>query len=316
MSKLVKPSHWRRNVSPRWPGFFPVLPAALLLLLSWSAERATACPACQCGDPSWSLDSAEGSTATALRAALVFRASRTTHGSEATGQAVEFDRRVSLLASRSFGRGNSLTLTVPYVHRVLDDISGGRTSTFALGDLDLRTQVRLAQRTTPLGFLTMGMSAAAAVPSGARLRDEFAAIVDVDAQPGLGSWAGAGGLWADTRAGRWGARASLELRAATKGWEGHKPPNTLLYSASVRRRIGRSSGLQLGIDARHSGFDRYDGIPDRLSGGNTLFFAPRWSQAIRPGWGLQFGGQIPLILEDEPRSRETGGFEVGLHWGA
>jgi hypothetical protein len=39
------------------------------------------------------------------------------------------------------------------------------------------------------------------------------------------------------------------------------------------------------------------------------------SHAIRPGWGLQVGGQIPLILEDEPRSRETGGFEIGLHWG-
>lgn len=292
------------------------LSLALILALAARPERAVACPACQCGDPSWSLDTADGSTSTALRAALVFRASRTTHGIESTGQAVELDRRVSLIGSRSYGRGNSLTLTVPYVHRILDDISGGRTSTFALGDLDLRTQVRLAQRTTPVGFVTMGVSAAAAVPSGARLRDDFDAIVDVDAQPGLGSWAGAGGLWADTRSGRWGARATLELRAATKGWEGHKPPNTLLYSASVRHRFGRSAGLQLGIDGRNSGFDRYDGEPDRLSGGHTLFFSPRWSQAIRPTWGLQFGGQIPIILEDEPRSRETGGFEVGLHWGS
>jgi hypothetical protein len=225
------------------------------------------------------------------------------------------DRRASLMVARSLGDAATLSLTGHYIQRIVDDISGGRTSTFSFGDLDVRGQVLLAHAVTPIGSLTTGVSIAAGLPTGPRLRDGSGAIVDVDAQPGLGAWAGGGGIWADTRAGVWGGRATVEVRGATRGWEAHQPPRTLLYSASLRRRIGSTSGVQLGIDGRRSGFDRYDGVPDRLSGGHTLFFSPRYSQTLFSNWGFQFGGQIPLMLEREPRSRETGGFEFGIHWG-
>lgn len=288
--------------------------ASVLALLA-PVPIASACPACRCGDPSWMLDGAGGTTSATWTVGLVVLGNRTTHGLESTGQAFEFDRRASLLVGRSLAHGHSVTLTSHYVHRIVEDVSGGRTSTFAFGDLDLRGQFRLAQVNTPFGFTTAGVSAALGIPTGPRLRDDQHTIVDVDAQPGLGSWSGAGGIWTDVRSGRWGGRASLELRGSTIGWDQHQPPRTLLYAASVRRRIGHGSGLQLGVDGRASGHDRYDGEPDPLSGGQALFFAPRFSQTILPGWGVQLGGQFPLLVEDAPRARETGGFEFGIHWG-
>ncbi len=291
------------------------LTAAVVVTLLPQPRFAGACPACRCGDPSWMLDGTGGATSATWTAGLVLLGNRTTQGLESSGQAVERDRRASLLIGRSLSRGINITLTSHYVQRIVDDVSGGRISTFAFGDLDLRGQLRLLRATTPLGLATAGVSAGVGIPTGPRLRDDQNAIVDVDAQPGLGAWSGVGGAWADLRSGHWGGRASLQLRGSTTGWEQHQPPRTLLYSASLRRRIGRGSGLQLGLDGRSSAHDRYDGVPDPLSGGDALFFTPHFSQMITPGMGVQLGAQIPLRIEQEPRARETGGFEFGIHWG-
>ena len=145
--------------------------ASALALLA-PVPIASACPACRCGDPSWMLDGAGGTTSATWTLGLVVLGNRTTHGLESTGQAIELDRRASLLVGRSLAHGHSVTLTSHYVHRIVEDVSGGRTSTFAFGDLDLRGQFRLARGNTPLGFTTAGVSAALGIPTGPRLRDD------------------------------------------------------------------------------------------------------------------------------------------------
>ena len=243
-----------------------------LALLVGAARAAQACAICGCGDPTLTVMGAEQPFGGRLRLSSELRYRSDQIGSSADGTRfgeVRLDSAVAWAPTRDW----MLSATVPLLARDVDqDALHQRTLT--LGDLEL-TARRVVYRDRWFAPRHMvSLIAGLKLPTSPVERDATGQPLDVDAQPGTGSFdplVGVAYAYFDHPR---SAYASALVRLPSQGRSGVSVPASLRATLSVQRQMEMSFAFRLAVDARLDGTAHDNGVADEDSGGFIAFLSP------------------------------------------
>jgi hypothetical protein len=271
-----------------------------------------ACSTCACGDNTITLMGAEKPFAGRLRAALDYHVRSETFGGGVDYQSIDEDRMV-LGLSYSPAPDATLSVQVPYVHKHMKDATLTETDARGVGDTDVTARLVLWRDQPQLSRHLAGLRAGVRLGTSDEVTDSQGNLVDIDAQPDAGAFAPNVGLWY----GYYNMPVFVSFSTAYMfyghGNQGLDPGDALVASLNAQYGTGNWA-LQLGLDGRHTGRNRFSGVDDPDSGGTVIALAPGGVLRFGPDFLVHAAVQIPVSRQLNGVQDERTAWRVGVAW--
>lgn len=286
------------------------LRAGIALLLAASAQDVLACSTCKCGDYTITLLGAEKPYSGRFRLGL-----DSLYRSEAQGagldrqEASEF--RTTLGLAYSLSPDLTLAAQLPFVRKEIESPNLARQEAQGLGDIDLTARWVLFRQGGESGRHLAGLRGGLRLPTAAQV-ETGGQKLDIDVQPDAGALVPSLGGWYGYYRFPWFATVSATFFKYGEGHQNFHGGDVALVSALAQYGISQTLALQLGIDARQSGKNKFSGVSDPDSGGFlSMGFA---GVAVRLGEDLLLnaGAQLPVAESLNGEQDEDTSFRVGL----
>lgn len=255
--------------------FVSVLALAAFFVVGTQERTARACATCGCGDPTLTAMGTEKPYAQRLRASLDAR-----HRSDDIGEP-DVDqirlRETRLDGQIAWAPTDRVFLmgTVPLLQRSVRYVNGGETSTFAVGDVELRSKmfVHTDRAFSPrhLYAVTAGLK----LPTAPRQRsDADGRYLPIEAQPGTGSWDPLLGLSYAFFPRPLSFYASVQGSAPLRGTSDFRASPSVRTTTTLQYQVRPWLAPRLGLDTRLDAKAYEDGRPERDSSGFIAFVSP------------------------------------------
>lgn len=102
------------------------------------------------------------------------------------------------------------------------------------------------------------------------------------------------------------------LEPLDEGYQGLDQGTAVLATVTGQYGLTHQWSLQLGLEGRVAGYNRFDGVRDDDSGGTALFIAPGVVWAPATDWIVYASGQLPVIRNLHGEQEERGDIRVGV----
>lgn len=282
--------------------------ALLAVLTAGLVPSAWACPSCSCGDPTLTLMGTEKNYPGRLRVAADYQNRSEYQGSGIDRELLQEDR-VTLGASYAFSRDFSIGLRLPFSSKSAQTATLGKEKASGLGDAEITARYTLNDNVRHV----WGVQAGLRVPTSSEQKDSSGNAIDIDAQPGTGAWAPSAGIWYGYF--RFPQSVYLSVVAISpdgSGYQGLNQGTAVLATATSQYALNQQWSLQLGLEARFAGYNRFNGVKDANSGGNAAFVVPGIVWSPTGNWLLHVSGQIPAMQDLHGVQDERGDIRVGI----
>lgn len=265
--------------SVRGPLNIPAMRATYVFILvlgicAAAAGSAAACASCACGDPTLTLLGNEKPFENRIRVSLEYRRRSEKSGIPGISRTEVTEDRFALGSAWAPASWLFVGLSVPLVRKeyVLPNLA--EESSFGLGDVELNGKYFF------LGDRGRSRRHLAAVLAGIKLpvsregKSTAGNPLAVEAQPGIGAWAGNMGLWYGYYRYPWSLYATGYVQVSSEGHQAYEPGASVLWTVSGQYQISQKFALQAGFDSRWSAADYQAGtrVPD--TGGSIVFASP------------------------------------------
>ncbi len=252
-----------------------LLAVAALLSVGTHARDAHACATCGCGDPTLTAMGTEKPYLHRLRVSMDAR-----HRSDDIGEP-DVDqirlRETRLDGQIAWAPHDRVFLlgTVPLLQRDIRYVNGGETSTFAVGDVELRSKMFVytdrAFSPRHLYAVTAGLK----IPTAPRQRNRAdGGYLPIEAQPGTGSWDPLLGLSYAFFARPLSFYASVQGSAPLRGTSDFRASPSVRTTTTLQYQVLPWLAPRLGVDTRLDARSYEDGRPERDSSGFIGFVSP------------------------------------------
>ncbi|ORE85985.1 hypothetical protein ATO7_11848 [Oceanococcus atlanticus] len=283
------------------------------LTLAAASSSALACSTCKCGDPTITLLGSEKAFSGRFRLGLDLLWRSETQGADNNPRQITTDEsRAVLGVAYSASERLSFALQMPYVEKTITRRDFSREQGRGWGDAELTARYRLWKTGPMSGRHIAGLQAGVRAPTGDTVRNNQGQVLNIDAQPDAGAWAGKFGGWYAFHQFPWFVAVSAKYYQFGDAEQGFEPANVWVASASSQYGLTPRFAVELGLDARYSAENRYSGVIDPDSGG-TLVVA-RIGASARLGQELvtRLALQLPAVDELNGDQEEDPTVQVSL----
>ncbi len=271
-----------------------LLPFALGLFLL-GHRTVLACAMCSCGDPTLTATGVEKPYRNRLRLGLEERGGWYEQG-EGEARRTFGTLKSTLTIAWSPGERATLALVLPWSTTWVSPI--GKSQQFVSGLGDLETSVRLVllrdQAFSPRHLFWL--TAALAIPTAPRLRDDSGHPYPDDDQPGSGGFSPALGATYGWFGDHLSAFTSMSYRLTSGGPRGYRRGTSLGFLAALQHQPVAWSALQLGLTgvwAEPDSLANGSALPN--TGGTLVSLAPALLVAPIPQLLVRLGAEIPAL---------------------
>lgn len=233
------------------------------------APPALACATCGCGDPTLTAMGTEKPFQNRLRASIDGRYRTDAIGREGVDRIRLREVRTDAQVAWAPHERVFLLATVPVLHRRIGYVNGGETSTFALGDVELRAKAFVYTDASFSPRHLYALTAGLKLPTGIRQRNEAdGTYLPPEAQPGTGSWDPILGMSYAFFARPFAFYASVQGSAPLRGTGGDvRASPSARTTTALQYQATPWLAPRLGIDTRLDGRAYERGEPERDSSG-------------------------------------------------
>lgn len=272
----------------------------------WPVGPAQACSVCQCGDYTVTLLGTEKTYAGRWRLAAEW-----IDRAEAQGGRRTDEQRFNLATAYAVTDRLSLAARLPLVDKQYRDPNLTGQSARGIGDLDLTARYVISDQTVPARWV-YGVQGGARLPTGETARSSDGTVIDIDAQPGTGALIPAVGGFLGYFQFPWMSYATVQASPRTKGDQGFEPAEHAVLSLTQQYAVNPALSLQLALESRWAGRNRYDGEVDPDSGGTVAYLTPGLAWRIGPELLVGLAAQLPLFENLNGDQDETGELRLQL----
>ncbi|MCK5770710.1 hypothetical protein [Algiphilus sp.] len=269
----------------------PALLAGLLLVLAPPA--ALACSTCKCGDYSITLLGAEKPYAGRLRTAFDLLARSETQGAGLNARETE-ELRSTIGLSYAVSDDLTVAAQLPWVRKTLDDGNLASQEAEGFGNIDLIGWWVLHRSGEPVVRHLAGVRFGVRLPTTDQVR-EGGSRLDIDVQPDAGAIAPNLGGWYRYYRFPWMLTVSGVAFVYGDGHQGFSPGDAYTASLLGQYAINADWALQAGLDARHSGRNRFSGVTDPDSGGTLAALYAGVAARFLGELSISAGAQVPVL---------------------
>lgn len=251
-----------------------LLIAGLLLAAGlFRAESALACATCACADPTLTTMGVAKPTRGRLRAAVGFMHRSSTIGTPGWDEMAVAEQRLEASLAWTPAERVQLALTLPFVRRRVDYVSGARDTATSVGDVELLGRFYFYQDRRFAARHAWAVEAGLELPTAPRLERADGSSLPIEAQTGSGSFDPSVGLVYGFFTERWSAYTRVRLLVPTEGFGARQGPAAVVSGHGQYQPVGWL-GLRLGADARASAIAYEGGALDLTSGGFIAYVRP------------------------------------------
>lgn len=281
-------------------------------LLIMASPQAQACATCQCGDYTLTLIGVEKSFAGRVRLGVDYLSREEETGS-GVGHETLTDNTFQLSASYSFTPDLSLALRLPYSKKESEGATLSHEEAAGLGDADLVAKLTLGRSGETSVRHLWGVQGGLRLPTSSEQKDAAGVPVSTDVQPGAGAWAPSVGVWYGYfRFPRMVYASLVATNGDGSGYQGLNPGAALLGTLSGQYALSQQWSLQLGLESRWSGHNRFNGVEDADSGGVAAFIVPGLMWSPMTDVLVHIAGQLPVLDRLNGEQKERGDIRVGI----
>ena len=231
------------------------------------AKSAFACATCNCGDPTLTLMGNEKSFEGRLRVSVEERLRTERDGTRGLDEQHIGESRSLLGAWYAPTSRWSVAGFLPLVYRRVTNFGASPVGVVGLGDLELQAKAIVFRDREFASRHVLSLIAGLGLPTASRTRGSDGKFLDVDFQPGFGSFIpNAGGSYGFYRY-PWSVYAATRVYFPTVGWDSFLPGLSSTSELSFQYQPQPWLGLLLGIEGKLAGFDRTGEQRDPSSGG-------------------------------------------------
>ncbi len=285
--------------------------SVLILLLACLAlvpERASACATCACGDPTLTLFGSEKPFEGRIRGTFEYRHRREISGISGVNRQEVTEDRFTLGAAWAPVEALVLGLQIPAVRKNLVQPNLAEETAFGVGDIDVNARYFIWGLEARPSRHLVAVTAALRLPVSQSADDSAGAPMPVEAQPGVGAWAGGPGLWYGYFRDPWSAYVTVNIQLFAEGRQSYEPATAVLTSTAVQYQFVPQVAVQLGLDMRWSGKDEEGGTVVPNTGGSVLFVSP--AIVASPMEDLVFQAVLRIPAADSLRGDHKEGLNV------
>jgi hypothetical protein len=247
---------------------------ASVLAFGMTVRDARACSTCGCGDPTLNVLGAERPYQHRIRAGFDLRHRTDAIGDPNNNQVRLAEQRLAFFGAWAPTERLFLQLEVPVLRRELRYSNLAERTSFALGDVELRGKVFLAQDRVFVPRHLFSMTVGLKMPTAPRQRDAAGALLTTEAQPGTGSFDPILGLTYAYLPQPWSLYVSAHASAPLRGTATFRASQTLRTTVAAQYQVFAALGVRLGVDTRLDGAAFEDGAAERDSSGFIAFISP------------------------------------------
>ncbi len=283
------------------------------LTLAAASGSALACSTCKCGDPTITLLGSEKAFSGRFRFGLDAIWRSEVQGADSNPLQITTDEaRLVLGLAYSANERLSVALQMPYVEKTISRRNFARQEGSGWGDAEVSLRYRLWKSGPMSGRHLAGVQTGVRAPTGETVRDAQGRVLEIDAQPDAGAWAGKLGGWYAYHRFPWFATLSAKYYLFGDGEQGFEPADVWVGSASMQYGVTPRFAIETGLDARYSQENRYDAVRDPDSGGSLV--VARLGVSARFGQELvgRVALQVPAIDELKGDQEEDPTYQVSL----
>ncbi|WP_370305858.1 hypothetical protein [Sinimarinibacterium flocculans] len=288
----------------------PAVAAGLAALLLQAP--ASACSTCKCGDYTISLFGAEKPFESRFRVGVDY-----VHRSEHQGDPAVLERETDeqrLLLGLSYAITGDLSVAaqIPFVRKQIRDSDLARQQAEGLGDIDLVGRWTLLREGGVSGRHLAGVRFGVRLPTAEQVEDAAGERLDIDVQPDAGSTVPNLGGWYSYFRYPWFVTTTLTWFSFGDGHQDFSPGDAVVASALAQYGLTQTLALQLGLDARHAGRNRFSGIEDPDSGGTLAMAFGGVALRVFDELVVSAGAQVPVFDDLNGHQEEDPVLRVGL----
>ncbi len=275
-----------------------------------SSNAALACSTCKCGDYTITLLGSEKAYSGRFRAAVdyVYRSESAGVGA---GEQETTEQRTTLGLAYSFSDDITLALQVPFVRKEIEAGNLARQEAEGLGDIDLTARWTLYRNGAVSGRHLAGVRAGVRLPTADEVKAD-GELLNIDVQPDAGATVPSLGAWYGYYRFPWFATATITAFKYGEGNQQFEGGDAVVVSTLAQYGLTQTFALQLGVDARWSGRNRFSGVADPDSGGTLAMAFAGAALRIGEDFLVHAGAQLPLIEELNGRQDEDPALRVGM----
>lgn len=270
---------------------------ACALTLAVGSPPSLACSTCKCGDYTVNLFGAEKSYETRFRIGLDYLHRSETQGDPRVNERETTEQRLLIGAAYSPTENLTLAVQLPFVDKRIEDSNRASQNADGLGDIDLIGRWTLWREGGFSGRHLAGLRFGVRLPTSEEVEDGNGVLLDIDVQPDAGATVPNLGGWYAYFRFPWYLSVSATYFQFGDGRQDFSPGDAAVVSLLGQYGLTQRVALQAGIDARHSGKNRFSGVADNDSGGNLAMgyagIAARLFEDLVINGGVQFE-----LLED------------------
>lgn len=266
------------------------------LALAVASSPAVACSTCKCGDPTITLLGAEKAFSGRFRFGLDLQWRSETQGADSNPRQVSTDETRAVLGlAYSASERLSFALQMPYVEKTITRRDFSREQGRGWGDAELTARYRLWKSGPMSGRHLAGLQAGVRAPTGDTVRDSQGQVLNIDAQPDAGAWAGKLGGWYAFHQFPWFTSVSAKYYLFGDGEQGFEPADVWVASAATQYGLSTRYAVEMGLDARYSTENHYSGERDPDSGGSLVVARVGMSARIGQELVTRVALQVPAL---------------------
>jgi len=265
------------------------------LVVAYAPQRALACAACACGDPTLTVMGAQQPFENRLRLALDLQTRTDALGRKGIDRVELNEQRLTLSIAYAPAAWLMLSVAVPSVRRELSDVTLAKDTVWGLSDIEVRARA-FVFRDRALGPRhLLALVGGLRLPTAPLERDQSGAYRDSELQVGGGSFDPLGGVSYAFFANPWSLYVSEIVYVPTQGRADFRVGTSWRGTHAVQYQLLPELALRAGADFRLAAPTMNGDVREPDSGGFVLFAAPAlvWSPA--PDLVVSLDAHVPVL---------------------
>lgn len=286
---------------------------AALLAATTGTPPVWACSTCKCGDYTITLFGSEQPFEGRLRLAIDALQRGERQGRPGVDALETDEQRLNLGLSYSLSPAWTVAAQLPYVRKTLTTASLAREEAEGWGDLDLIGRWALhTAYSGPVLRSQSGLRLGVRLPTSEQVRAGDGRLLSIDVQPDAGATAPNLGVFHAWYGYPWFATVTATYFAFGEARQGFSPGDAAVISAKGQYALTPALALNLSLDARYAGTNRFDGERDPNSGGTLVMTQVGGALRLGDDWLLHAAVQIPTVDALRGEQEEDAVFRLGL----
>lgn len=276
-------------------GWKLLLSCGLVLGLVLSPAQALACAICGCGDPTLTVLGTEQPYQHRVRVALATQSRWDRLGRPGIDALHLFEQRLD--ASLAYAPIDALFLTVlvPFMYREVTEPSLARTTTTAIGDVEVRAKWFVWHDDSYPRRHWLAITGGLKVPTAPVMRRQDGALLPVEMQPGTGSFDPSLGLSYAFSAHPVAIFSSVFVSVPTFGTDRYRASPSVRGQVAAQHEVGMGFVLRAGLDFRIDALAEEAGRTSRDAGGLVGYVSPDILWSALPDLTFIASARLPVL---------------------